>query len=112
MKKNSDSMKMLEITDEELGCGGWAKVKVAKLKVTAKCLHDQLVFDYHQKQFKREIDVAARVSHPNLLQFLSPYLVLNKSAALVIWYAVYVPRVYIIINPRHAFSARVMVLDL
>ena len=64
----------LEITDEELGCGGWAKVKVAKLKVAAKCLHDQLVFDYHQKQFKREIDVAARVSHPNLLRFLGARL--------------------------------------
>ena len=64
----------LEITDEELGCGGWAKVKVARLKVAAKCLHDQLVFNYHQKQFKREMDVAARVSHPNLLRFLGARL--------------------------------------
>ena len=64
----------LEVTDEELGCGGWAKVRVAKLKVAAKCLHDQLVFDYHQEKFKREMDVAAKVSHPNLLRFLGARL--------------------------------------
>ena len=37
----------LEETDETLGIGGWAVVKVAKLKVAAKCLHSQLVYDYH-----------------------------------------------------------------
>ena len=64
----------LEVTEEELGCGGWAKVKVAKLKVAAKCLHSQLVYDYHRRLFRREIDVAARVSHPNLLRFLGARL--------------------------------------
>ena len=56
----------LEVTGEELGCGGWAKVKVAKLKVAAKVLHEQLIYDYHHRLFRREMDVAARVSHPNL----------------------------------------------
>ena len=64
----------LEVTDEELGCGGWAKVKVAKLKVAAKVLHDQLIYDYHHQLFRREMDVAARVSHPNLLRFLGARL--------------------------------------
>ena len=64
----------LEVTDEELGCGGWAKVKVAKLKVAAKCLHNQLIYDYHHRLFRREMDVAARVSHPNLLRFLGARL--------------------------------------
>ena len=64
----------LDVTDEELGCGGWAKVKVAKLKVAAKCLHSQLVYDYHRQLFRREMDVAARVSHPNLLRFLGARL--------------------------------------
>ena len=64
----------LEVTEEELGCGGWAKVKVAKLKVAAKCLHSQLVYDYHRRLFRREMDVAARVSHPNLLRFLGARL--------------------------------------
>ena len=41
----------LEVMDEELGCGGWAKVKVAKLKVAAQVLHDQLIYDYHRRLF-------------------------------------------------------------
>ena len=64
----------LEVTDEELGCGGWAKVKVAKLKVAAKCLHNQLIYDYHCRLFRREMNMAARVSHPNLLRFLGARL--------------------------------------
>ena len=64
----------LEVTDEELGCGGWAKVKVANLKVAAKVLHDQLIYEYHRQLFRREMDMAARVSHPNLLRFLGARL--------------------------------------
>ena len=64
----------LEETDETLGIGGWAVVKVAKLKVAAKCLHSQLVYDYHRRLFRREMDVAAQVSYPNLLRFLGARL--------------------------------------
>ena len=64
----------LEVTDEELGRGGWTVVKIAKLRVAAKCLHDQLMYDFHERQFRREMDVAARVSHPNLLRFLGARL--------------------------------------
>ena len=59
-----------EETEQILGTGGWAVVKVAKLKVATKCLHSQLVYDYHRRLFRREMNVAARVSHPNLLRFL------------------------------------------
>ena len=64
----------LEETEQILGTGGWAVVKVAKLKVAVKCLHSQLVYDYHQRLFRREMDVAARVSHPNLLRFFGARL--------------------------------------
>ena len=64
----------LEVTDERLGIGGWAEVRVANLKVAAKCLHDQLIYDFHRCLFRREMDVAARVSHPNLLRFLGARL--------------------------------------
>ena len=64
----------LEVTDQRLGVGGWAEVKVAKLKVAAKILHQQLIYDYHRHLFRREMDVAARVSHPNLLRFLGARL--------------------------------------
>ena len=44
-------------------------MRVAHLKVAAKNLHRQLVYDYHRQLFQREMAVAARVSHPNLLRF-------------------------------------------
>ena len=64
----------LEVTEDRLGVGGWAEVKVAKLNVAAKVLHEQLIYDYHRRLFRREMDVAARVSHPNLLRFLGARL--------------------------------------
>ena len=60
------------LTDEELGRGGWAVVKVAKFRATrvaAKCLYSQIVSDYNRLLFIREMNMAARVRHPNLLQF-------------------------------------------
>ena len=59
----------IELTGEVIGIGGWAEVRVAHLKVAAKNLHRQLVYDYHRQLFQREMAVAARVSHPNLLRF-------------------------------------------
>ena len=64
----------LQATGDVIGIGGWAEVKVAHLKVAAKYLHRQLVHDYHHRLFRREMDVAARVSHPNLLRFLGAKL--------------------------------------
>ena len=64
----------LQLTEESLGRGGWAEVKVAYLKVAAKCLHGQLDYEYHHNLFQREMSVAARVSHPNLLRFLGARL--------------------------------------
>ena len=61
-------------TEEVIGIGGWAEVKVAHLKVAAKYLHRQLVYDYHRQLFQREMAVAARVCHPNLLRFLGARL--------------------------------------
>ena len=61
-----------EVTDQKPGTSGWAEVRVAKLKVAAKVLHEQLIYDYHQHLFRHEMDAAARVSQPNLLCFLEP----------------------------------------
>ena len=59
----------LQSTEEVLGIGGWAEVRVAHLKCAVKYLHRQLAYDYHRQLFQREMAVAARVSHPNLLRF-------------------------------------------
>ena len=63
----------IEISEEVLGKGGWGEVKVAKfrgLKVAAKCLHEVILSPYNISVFTREMEIAARVRHPNLLQFI------------------------------------------
>ena len=63
----------IQLTDQELGRGGWAIVTVAKfrgLRVAAKCLHTIIVSDYNRQLFVREMSIAARVRHPNLVQFI------------------------------------------
>ena len=63
----------IQLTDQELGRGGWAVVRVAKfrgLRVAAKCLHNLIVSDYNRQLFVREMSITARVSHPNLVQFI------------------------------------------
>ena len=63
----------VHLTDEEIGRGGWAVVKVAHfrgLRVAAKCLHEDLVYPYHRNIFQREMSFAATLRHPNLLQFI------------------------------------------
>ena len=63
----------ITMTQEVLGKGGWGEVRVAKfrgLRVAAKCLHDIILSDYNLKLFTREMEMAARIRHPNLLQFI------------------------------------------
>ena len=63
----------IQLTDQELGRGGWATVRVATfrgLRVAAKCIHAEIVSTYNIELFKREMDMAARIRHPNLLQFI------------------------------------------
>ena len=63
----------IKMTVEILGKGGWGKVKVAKfrgLRVAAKCLHEIILSPYNISVFSREMEIAARVRHPNLLQFI------------------------------------------
>ena len=61
------------MTDEVLGKGGWGEVKVAKfrgLRVAVKCLYEVILSPYNISVFTREMEIAARVRHPNLLQFI------------------------------------------
>ena len=38
--------------------------------MAAKCLHTLIVSDYNRQLFVREMSIAARVRHPNLVQFI------------------------------------------
>ena len=63
----------VELTEEVLGRGGWGEVKVAKfrgLQVAAKFLYRVILSDYNRRQFSREMTIAAKIRHPNLLLFI------------------------------------------
>ena len=61
------------LTREELGRGSYATVKVGTfrgLRVAVKSLHTIIISDYHLALFSREMSIASRVRHPNLVQFI------------------------------------------
>ncbi len=63
----------IEMTEEELGRGGWGVVKVASfrgLRVAAKCLYGEILNAHNRQLFTREMNMAARAHHPHLLQFI------------------------------------------
>ena len=62
----------IQLTEVEKGRGGWAVVRVANFRgvcVAAKCLHEQ-ISEYYSDLFIREMNMAARLRHPNLVQFI------------------------------------------
>ena len=67
------SREEIHMTEHILGRGGWGEVKVATfrgLRVAAKCLHELIISQYNISVFAREMNIAAKVRHPNLLQFI------------------------------------------
>ena len=65
------------MTERQLGGGGWGFVKVAKfrgIEVAAKSLYEQIRSDYYRHLFIREMNMAARLRHPNLVQFIGATL--------------------------------------
>ena len=63
----------IDLTDQVLGSGGWCVVKTAKfrgLDVAAKLLCHTIISPYNIELFKREMNMAAMVRHPNLLLFI------------------------------------------
>ena len=63
----------IQMTQEVVGRGGWGEVKVGVFRgtrVAVKCLYDLILSQYNLALFSREMDIASRVRHPNLLQFI------------------------------------------
>ena len=63
----------IELTGPELGVGGWATVTVAKfrgVKVAVKRIHNRIISHHNLQLFRREMNMAARLRHPNLIQFI------------------------------------------
>ena len=65
------------ITKENLGGGGWGEVMVAKFRgtrVAAKLLYKELQYEYYHDLFIREMNMASKLRHPNLVQFIGASL--------------------------------------
>ena len=63
----------IELTGPQLGVGGWATVTVAKFRgavVAVKRIHNQIVSPHNIQLFQREMNMASKLRHPNLVQFL------------------------------------------
>ncbi|XP_019858890.1 PREDICTED: trichohyalin-like, partial [Amphimedon queenslandica] len=63
----------ITMTEVVLGKGGWGEVKVVHfrgLKVAAKCLYEVIISPYNIGTFSREMNIASKIRHPNLLQFI------------------------------------------
>ena len=63
----------IELTGPELGVGGWASVIVAKfrgIEVAVKRIHNRIISHHNLQLFQREMNMAARLRHPNLIQFI------------------------------------------
>lgn len=63
----------IHLTDQELGRGGWATVNIALFRgtrVAAKSIHNQILSRHNRQLFMREMNMAARIRHPNLVQFI------------------------------------------
>ena len=67
----------IELTGPELGVGGWATVTVAKfrgIEVAVKRIHNEIISHHNLQLFQREMNMAGRLRHPNLIQFIGATL--------------------------------------
>ena len=63
----------IRLTPVVLGAGSYGEVKIAEfrgIKVAAKCLHNIILSPYNLGLFSREMEIASRLRHPNLVQFV------------------------------------------
>ena len=68
----------IDLTGPELGRGAWATVSLAKfrgLKVAAKVMHGVLISKNNEELFRREMSIASRLHHPNLVLFIGATIV-------------------------------------
>ena len=63
----------LEITEHVLGRGAYGEVRVGiyqGTRVAVKKIHEVIISDYNRELFEREMKIASRVRHPNLVLFI------------------------------------------
>ncbi len=76
------------ILDEtHLGGGGWGEVKVASFRgihVAVKSLYQSIRSGYYDQLFVREMNMASRIRHPNLVQFIGACMDEEKDEGMLI----------------------------
>ena len=63
----------IQLTDTILGRGGWGSVvegKYCGCAVAVKQIHELILSPHNRNLFEREMDIASRCRHPDLLQFI------------------------------------------
>ena len=63
----------LQITTQVLGRGAWGEVRVGiyqGTRVAVKKMHDVIISNHNREQFEREMVIASKVRHPNLILFI------------------------------------------
>ena len=61
------------LCEKFLGRGAWGAVREGTFRgcqIAVKEIHELIMSDYNRKLFKREMSMASRCRHPNLLQFI------------------------------------------
>ena len=61
------------ISEKVLGTGAWGKVYQGRFRgcqVAVKQIHDLILSPHNRRLFEREMSIASRCRHPNLLQFM------------------------------------------
>ena len=61
------------LSDKILGRGAWGEVREGTFRacqVAVKEMHELILSEYNRGLFEREMNIAARCRHPNLLQFI------------------------------------------
>ena len=78
----------IDLTGPELGVGGWATVTVAKFRgihVAVKRIHDEIISHHNLQLFQREMNIAARFRHPNLIQFIGATMEGEMMIVMELW---------------------------
>ena len=61
------------LSEKSLGSGAWGEVREGEFrgcKVAVKKIHELILSDHNRRLFEREMSIASRCRHPNLLQFI------------------------------------------
>ena len=82
----NEDIQFFEGDEFKLGVGGWGEVRVAEycgLRVAAKKLHPAIQSPHYDELFMREMRIAAKLRHPNLVKFIGATCPVNEDKLII-----------------------------